>query len=181
MPNWSFRDWIEGPSILAIESQRQEEIMSNFDAQFSIYLTIFHTKIPIAGKPKVKLKEDRDIPKLKEELSEKVWERMKKAVDLIDPNWLDLGNYIIRKELEWDVNGILGQMMKDRLIVDYDTRCNNINNPPAVFQNHELVFDMLILWDYGENMNKISLKIKKHNEVDNESHNESSDGLGPSE
>ena len=68
MPNWSFKDWIEGPSILAIESQRQEEIMSNFDAQFSIYLTIFHTKIPIAGKPKVKLKEDRDIPKLKEEL-----------------------------------------------------------------------------------------------------------------
>ena len=164
MPNWSFRDWIEGPNILAIESQRHEEIMNGFNAQFSIYLTIFHTKIPIAKKPKVKLKENRDIPKLKDEMCAKIWELMKKAIDNIDPNWLDLGNRIIRKELEWDVNGVLGQMQKDRLIVDYDTRCDNINNPPAVFQNHELVFDILVLWNYGERMNKISLKIKKHNE-----------------
>jgi hypothetical protein len=157
-----WKEWIEQENPLAIEDQRREEIMNRFNEPFSISFTIWTYQFPIPELPKIKLKEDRDIPKIKDEICEFAWAVMKKAVDQIDPNWLDLGNYIVRKELEWDMNGKLYEMQQDGLFVDFDVRCNNINNPPEVFKAHALVLDLLIAWEHGFMPNKITLRIDKH-------------------
>ena len=158
----SLQDWITQENPLALEAQRQQEIMNGFNEPFSMSITIFTWEFPVPDIPKIKLKEDRDIEKIKDEICEFAWAVMRKAVDQIDFNWLDLGNRIIRKELEWDMNGKLYEMKQDGLFVDFDIRCDNINNPPEVFKAYALVLDMLIIWEHGFMPNKITLRIDKH-------------------
>lgn len=156
-----WREWIEQENPLAVEDQRREEILNRFNEPFSMTFTIWTYEFPIPEKPKIVLKENRDIPKIKDELCEFAWAVMRRAVDQIDPNWLDLGNYIIRRELEWDLNGKLYEMQQDGLLLDWDIRCDNINNPPEVFTNHGLVVDIMVFWEYGFKANIINLEIKK--------------------
>lgn len=113
----------------------------------SIQVPIFHSKLPIPEKVQ-QLNRERNIIRLEAKMKEAVLEMMRVGCLAMIPDWLDLSNRPIRREMERKVNGWLYEnLYKKKYIYSYRTMCNISNNPPEIYKADKLALTVWLNWE----------------------------------